>query len=38
MRRGWVTFAREVNIKDICWKLNTTKVNACKLYIFGSKF
>jgi len=26
MRRGWVTFAREVNIKDICWKLNTTKV------------
>ncbi|KOB74137.1 putative arsenite-resistance protein [Operophtera brumata] len=25
-RRGWVTFRREVNIKDICWNLNNIRV------------
>lgn len=26
-RRGWVTFRREVNIKDICWNLNNIRVS-----------
>lgn len=26
-RRGWVTFRREVNIKDICWNLNNIRVH-----------
>lgn len=25
-RRGWVSFKREVNIKDICWNLNNIRV------------
>lgn len=25
-RRGWVTFRRDVNIKDICWNLNNIRV------------
>ena len=25
-RRGWVTFRREVNIKEICWNLNNIRV------------
>lgn len=25
-RRGWVTFDRTVNIKDICWNLNNIRV------------
>lgn len=26
-RRGWVTFAKNVNIKDICWNLNNIRVS-----------
>lgn len=26
-RRGWVTFKRDVNIKEICWNLNNYRVN-----------
>lgn len=26
-RRGWVTFIREVNIKEICWNLNNIRVS-----------
>lgn len=26
-RRGWVTFKRDVNIKDICWNLNNIRVS-----------
>ncbi len=25
-RRGWVSYRRDVNIKDICWKLNGIRV------------
>lgn len=25
-RRGWVTFRRDVNIKEICWNLNNIRV------------
>jgi len=25
-RRGWVTFERQVNIKEICWNLNNIRV------------
>ena len=31
-RRGWVTFDRTVNIKEICWNLNNIRV--CGLYLF----
>ena len=35
-RRGWVTFERSVNIKEICWNLNNIRVsfdlkNRCSL-------
>ncbi|CAG9581392.1 unnamed protein product [Danaus chrysippus] len=30
-RRGWVTFRREVNIKDICWNLNNIRLRECEL-------
>lgn len=30
-RRGWVTFERQVNIKEICWNLNNIRVS----YIIG---
>lgn len=26
-RRGWVTFERQVNIKEICWNLNNIRVS-----------
>lgn len=26
-RRGWVSFRRDVNIKEICWNLNNIRVN-----------
>ena len=26
-RRGWVTFERNVNIKEICWNLNNIRVS-----------
>lgn len=25
-RRGWVSFERQVNIKEICWSLNNIRV------------
>lgn len=31
-RRGWVTFRREVNIKDICWNLNNIRVTIMNKY------
>ncbi|KAL1115302.1 hypothetical protein AAG570_007333 [Ranatra chinensis] len=30
-RRGWVTFRRDVNVKDICWNLNNIRVRDCEL-------
>ncbi|XP_052903474.1 serrate RNA effector molecule homolog isoform X2 [Anopheles moucheti] len=30
-RRGWVTFKREVNIKEICWNLNNIRLRDCEL-------
>ncbi|CAH0391659.1 unnamed protein product [Bemisia tabaci] len=30
-RRGWVTFQRDVNIKEICWHLNNIRVRDCEL-------
>lgn len=26
-RRGWVSFERQVNIKEICWSLNNIRVS-----------
>lgn len=31
-RRGWVTFIREVNIKEICWNLNNIRVSKSILW------
>ncbi|KAM7342928.1 arsenic resistance protein 2 isoform 2-T2 [Cochliomyia hominivorax] len=30
-RRGWVTFKRYVNIKEICWNLNNTRLRDCEM-------
>uniref|UniRef100_A0A158R582 Serrate RNA effector molecule homolog n=1 Tax=Syphacia muris TaxID=451379 RepID=A0A158R582_9BILA len=30
-RRGWVTFRRDVNIKEICWNLNNFRIRDCDL-------
>ncbi|CDW52636.1 serrate RNA effector molecule [Trichuris trichiura] len=30
-RRGWVTFRREVNVKEICWNLSSIRVKDCDL-------
>ncbi|XP_055917768.1 serrate RNA effector molecule homolog isoform X2 [Eupeodes corollae] len=30
-RRGWVTFKRDVNIKEICWNLNNTRLRDCEI-------
>merc|ERR1719295_850026 len=30
-RRGWVTFKREVKIKDICYNLNNIRLRDCEL-------
>ena len=30
-RRGWVTFERQVNIKEICWNLNNIRVSLLQL-------
>ncbi|RWS06313.1 serrate RNA effector molecule-like isoform X1 [Dinothrombium tinctorium] len=30
-RRGWVTFERHVNIRDICWQLNEVRLRDCEL-------
>ncbi|KAK3577793.1 hypothetical protein CHS0354_000209 [Potamilus streckersoni] len=30
-RRGWVTFEKDVNIKDICWNLNNIRLRDCDL-------
>ena len=30
-RRGWVTFKRDVKIKDICFNLNNTRLRDCEL-------
>lgn len=31
MRRGWVTFKRNVNIKEICWNLNNLRLRDTEL-------
>ncbi|CAG9818764.1 unnamed protein product [Phaedon cochleariae] len=31
MRRGWVTFKRDANIKEICWNLNNVRLRDCEL-------
>ncbi|KAJ8970602.1 hypothetical protein NQ314_001137, partial [Rhamnusium bicolor] len=31
LRRGWVTFKREANIKEICWNLNNIRLRECEL-------
>lgn len=30
-RRGWVTFDKSVNIKDICWNLNNIRLRDCEM-------
>ncbi|XP_037918598.1 serrate RNA effector molecule homolog isoform X2 [Hermetia illucens] len=30
-RRGWVTFKRDVNIKEICWNLNNIRLRDCEM-------
>ncbi|VDK45567.1 unnamed protein product [Anisakis simplex] len=30
-RRGWITFRRDVNIKEICWNLNGVRIRECDL-------
>lgn len=30
-RRGWVTFKRDVNIKEYCWNLNNTRLRDCEM-------
>lgn len=30
-RRGWVTFERQVNIKEICWNLNNIRLRDSEL-------
>ncbi|XP_031784780.1 serrate RNA effector molecule homolog isoform X3 [Nasonia vitripennis] len=30
-RRGWVSFERAVNIKEICWSLNNIRLRDCEL-------
>ena len=30
-RRGWVTFRRDVKIKDICFNLNNIRLKDCEL-------
>lgn len=30
-RRGWVTFSKNVNIKEICWNLNNIRLRDCEL-------
>lgn len=32
-RRGWVTFDRDVHIKEICWNLNTVRVSEINVFI-----
>lgn len=31
LRRGWVTFKRDSNIKEICWNLNNIRLRDCEL-------
>ncbi|XP_044731572.1 serrate RNA effector molecule homolog [Chrysoperla carnea] len=31
LRRGWVTFTRNANIKEICWNLNNIRLRDCEL-------
>lgn len=31
LRRGWVTFKRDANIKEICWNLNNIRLRECEL-------
>lgn len=37
-RRGWVTFERDVNIKEICWNLNNIRLRDCELGAIVSIF
>ena len=30
-RRGWVSFERNVNIKEICWNLNNIRLQDCDM-------
>ncbi|XP_016966575.1 serrate RNA effector molecule homolog isoform X2 [Drosophila biarmipes] len=30
-RRGWITFTRDVNIKEICWGLNNQRLRDCEM-------
>lgn len=30
-RRGWITYKRDVNIKEICWSLNHVRLRDCEL-------
>lgn len=30
-RRGWVTFKRDISIKEICWNLNNIRLRDCEL-------
>jgi hypothetical protein len=28
-RRGWISFRRDVNIKEICWNLSSIRIRDC---------
>ncbi|BFZ11175.1 hypothetical protein BsWGS_14214 [Bradybaena similaris] len=30
-RRGWVTFSKDCNIKEVCWSLNNIRLRDCEL-------
>ena len=32
-RRGWITFDRSVNIKEICWDLNNIRVSGIPCHL-----
>lgn len=34
-RRGWVSFRRDVNIKEICWNLNNIRVSRTHAMVSG---
>lgn len=36
-RRGWVTFERTVNIKEICWNLNNIRVSLVIIAFFAQQ-
>lgn len=36
-RRGWVSFQRDVNIREICWNLNNIRLRDCELGVIVNR-